>query len=170
MRALAAVLAVVLVACQVAPVETPDPAAIPSGSLEPGEQAPIGPIIEVGSGSTAGVGWRFAAYESASGWCMQLETQTSSETGCGDPLPTEDEPFGFVSKSGTVVHGVASAETATVFLILNGVGRVPATMMSLESAGIDAVAFVGVAPVDAEVTHVQAVKLNGDVLDSRELP
>ena len=39
-----------LAGCSVASVETPDPAAIPTGSLEAAVAAATGPIVELGSG------------------------------------------------------------------------------------------------------------------------
>jgi len=172
-RALLAALGVAVLAlagCQIVQVETPHPAAIPSGSLEADGPAAIGPVVELGSGSTAGIGWRFAIFESDDGWCMQLETQAVTQTGCGQIPPEEGDAFGAVSQSGSIVHGVASEETATVFLIIDSLGRVPATLMALDDAGLEGHAFVGTAPADANVTHVMAVKLNGEILQTYELP
>jgi hypothetical protein len=160
----------VLAGCQIVQVETPDPAAIPSGSLEATGPPAIGPIVELGSGTTAGIGWRAATFESEDGWCLQLETQAVTETGCGPIPPEEGAAFGSVSQSGSIVHGIASEETATVFLIIVSLGRVPATMMALDDAGLDGHAFVGIAPADANVTHVMAVKMNGEILQTFELP
>jgi hypothetical protein len=159
-----------LAGCQIAQVETPDPAAIPSGSLEAEGPAPIGDIVELGSGSTVGIGWRAAIFESDDGWCLQLEMQAVTETGCGRLPPEEGAAFGLISHSGPIVHGVASEETATVFLIIDSLGRVPATLMPLDDAGLEGHAFVGIAPADANVTHVMAVKLNGEILQTYELP
>jgi hypothetical protein len=160
----------VLAGCQIVQVETPDPAAVPSGSLEATGSAAIGPIVELGSGSSEGIGWRAATFESAEGWCLQLEMQAVTESGCGQVPPEEDAAIGMVMQSGSIVHGVASEETATVFLIIDSLGRVPATLMGLDDAGLDGQAFVGIAPADANVTHVMAVKLNGEILQTYELP
>ena len=170
LRAAMAAAVVVLAGCQIAQVETPDPAAVPSGSLEPEGAEAIGPLVELGSGSTAGIGWRLATFESNDGWCVQLETQSVTETGCGQVPAEEGRAFGIVSHSGPVVHGVASEETATVFLVIDSLGRVPATLMALDDAGLEGNAFVGIAPADANVTHVMAVKLNGEILETYELP
>lgn len=168
-RAAFGVATLALAGCQVVQVSTPDPAAIPSGSLEAGGPAAIGPIVELGSGSTAGVGWRSAIYESDDGWCLLLETQAGTETDCGEIAPEEDHAFGAISQSGPMVHGVVSEETATVFLIIDSFGRVPATLMALDDAGLEGHAFVGIAAPDANVTHVMAVKLNGEILETYEL-
>jgi hypothetical protein len=169
-RAALVVPALALAGCQIVQVETPDPAAVPSGSLEAEGPAAIGEIVELGSGSTAGVGWRLATFESADGRCLQLETQAVTQAGCGQVPPEEGAAFGLISHSGPIVHGVASEETATVFLIIDSLGRVPATMMALDDAGLEGHAFVGIAPADANVTHVMAVKLNGEILQTYELP
>jgi hypothetical protein len=43
--------------------------------------------------------------------------------------------------------------------------------MPLGEAGLEGdVAFVGIAPIGAEVSHVMAVRLNGEVLGTQELP
>lgn len=162
---------IVLGGCVVTPVETPDPAAIPSGSLEANGPPAIGPIIELGSGTTAGIGWRYAAYESDDGWCTQLETQAVTETGCGQLLPEEEAAFGSVSHGDPIVHGVVSADTATVWLLTESGIRVAfATLMPLEPAGLEGQAFVGIAAAGTELTHVMAVKLNGEILETYELP
>ena len=160
----------VLTGCQIFEVEPPDPASIPAGSIEPEGGTATGPAVEVGSGVSSGIGWRYAVFPSADGWCTQLETVAVMSAGCGDVLPEAGKAFGSVSHSGSIVDGIVTEETATVFLIINGLGRTPATLMSLEDAGLEGQAFVGIAAADANVTHVQAVKFNGDVLETYELP
>jgi hypothetical protein len=173
-RGLAAVL--LLTGCSVASVETPDPAAVPSGSIGAHAAPATGPIVEVGSDSTLGIGWRFSVYPSADGWCTQLETGIVTRAGCGEILPEEGSAFGSVGTGDpldggvTVTEGIASAETVTVWLIAEDGRRSPATMLSLEEAELDAQAFVGFAPADVVVTHVMAVAFNGEVLETYELP
>jgi hypothetical protein len=172
-RALAGLLALAvgLLGCDLVAVDAPDPAAIPSGSIEPEGGVATGPAVEVGSGVSSGIGWRYSVFPSADGWCTQLETQAVTETGCGQIVPEGEPAFGTVSHSGPVVHGVVSAETATVWLIAEGGSRVAfATPMPLEEAGLEGQAFVGIAPADATITHLQAYKLNGEVLETYELP
>jgi hypothetical protein len=160
-----------LTGCQIVSVETPDPAAIPSGSLEADGPAAIGSVTEIGSGSSAGVGWRLATYESDDGQCLQLEMQMVTETGCGRLLPEGDAAFGSVSQSGPIVHGVVSSETATVWLLAEGGTRVAfATLLPLADVALEAQAFVGIAEAGTELTHVMAVKLNGEILETFELP
>jgi hypothetical protein len=160
-----------LAGCQIVPVESPDPAAVPSGSLEADGPAAIGPVIELGSGASAGIGWRYAAYESDEGWCTQLEMQAVTETGCGQILPEGGAAFGSVSHSGAIVHGVVAADVATVWLLAEGGSRVAfAERMPLEPAGLEGQAFVGIATAGTELTHVMAVKLNGEILETYELP
>jgi hypothetical protein len=171
----AAALALVasLLGCTVAPVASVDPAAVPASSLVPrGDEPATGPIVELGSGTTLGVGWRYSIYESASGWCRQLETASATSVGCGDPLPTDDAAFGGVGSSEDgPVEGIVSEETITVWLVdgRSG-GRVPAMTLSLEETGLAAKAFVGFAPDDIEVSHLQAVAANGEILETFELP
>lgn len=174
--ALVVALGAVLAACTVTTVETPDPRAIPTGSLQPQADAATGEVVELGQGQALDIGWRYAIYPSEGGWCTQLETSIVTSAGCGDLLPSGDEAFGSVAQGelepGGVqtVDGIVTSETATVWLIGEGNLRAPATLMSLEPADLDARAFVGFAPPDVTLTHLQAVAQNGDVLETYELP
>ena len=168
---LAATAVLVLAGCQIAEVETPDPASIPAGSIQPQGATPTGPVVELGSGVASGIGWRYSIFPSDDGWCTQLETVSVTTAGCGDLLPEEGRAFGGVSHSGTIVDGLVTEETATVWLIADGVVHLlPATLLSLEEAGLEGQAFVGIAPAEANITHVQALKFSGEVLESYELP
>jgi hypothetical protein len=168
-----AVVAASLLGCTDPPVASVDPAAVPSASLVArGEEPATGPVVELGSGSTLGVGWRYSIYQSDGGWCRQLETASAARVGCGDPLPSGDAAFGGIgSTESGPWEGIVSAETATVWLV-NGrtSARVPAQMLSLEDAGLEGQAFVGFAPEELEVTHLLAVAGNGEILETFELP
>jgi hypothetical protein len=66
---------------------------------------------------------------------------------------------------------MVTPDATTVWLVVNNTPTVPAILMPLSEAGLDGdVAFVGIAPTGAEVTHVMAVRLNGEVLGTEELP
>jgi hypothetical protein len=174
-RGLAALAAAVLVAgCAVTQVETADPAAVPTGTIAPLGPEATGDIVELGSGVALDRGWRFSMYPSDDGWCTQLEMVAVASTACGDPLPHGDAAFGSIGQGdlGGIqnVKGVVTADTATVWLVGEDNVRAPATLMSLERAGLEQRAFVGFAPADVSLTHLQAVKANGDVLETYELP
>jgi hypothetical protein len=155
----------------------PDPAAVPSGDpVAQGAEA-IGPITVIGDGQAFDLGWRYVTYESADGWCTQLELAEVTSTGCGDvALEGEDDHLTAVvveeplSNGATPVTGITSDEIVTVFLIDEARGRVPGRVMSLEEAGREGQAFIGFAPPDWTVTHVQAVVLSGDILETYEVP
>ena len=168
-----ALVAASLLGCTVPPAESVDPAAVPSSSLAPhGDEPATGPVIELGSGTTLGVGWRYSIYESADGWCRQLETASGTSVGCGDAMPADDAVFGGVgSADGAPVEGIVSEEVATVWLVdgRSG-GRVPARLLSLEPAGLAGNAFGGFAPEEVQVSHLQAVALSGEILETYELP
>jgi hypothetical protein len=168
--------AVALAGCTVTPVETLDPATIPSGEpVAHGPDAASGEIVELGSGQTLGIGWRYLIYPSAEGECLQLETVEVITTECGDMLPNGDGGFGSVGRAGlesnpNIITGITSAETATVWLIAGGGTRVaPAILMPLEPAGLEGQAFVGFAPRDVTLTHVMALAISGEVLETYEL-
>ena len=178
LRARAAILAVAVVllaGCrgtevEATPTPTPDPAAIPSGSPEARGAAATGPILELGSGVLSGLGWRYLAYPSDLGWCTQLETAAGSEADCSGVAPDDESAFGHVSENGRVIHGIATPDAATVWLVVGNTPAIPAVLMPLSEAGIDGgTAFVAIVPTGTEVTHVMAVRLNGEVLGTREL-
>ena len=166
--------AVLLAGCQAAEVvetPTPDPAAVPSGSPQAVGATATGPIIELGSGVMSGLGWRYLAYPTDAGWCTQLETAAAVESACGVGAPEEGSAFGFVGESGRVIHGLATPEAATVWLVVNNTPAAPALLMPMTEAGLeDGVAFLAIVPDGTDVSHVMAVRLNGEVLGTRELP
>jgi hypothetical protein len=175
--AIAAMLLLALTGCNVTTVETADPAAVPDGPLEAEGGDATGPVVELGSGVSEGFGWRYAVYPSGSEWCTQLEMVAVTVSGCGDILPQDDRAFGSVGVAdelaggATPVEGIVTAETHTVWIVDENTGmRIPARLMPLEDAGLEGQAFVGFAPPDLTPTHVQAVKENGDVLETYELP
>ncbi len=165
----------VMSACTVAVVETPDPAAIPSG--EPIVDGATGPVTLLGDGQAFDMGWRYLIYESADGWCKQLEMVEVTTTGCGpDLLPAEGEHIGAagaldpLANGVTPVEGIVSDEIVTVWVIDEQVGRLPATLMPLEEAGLEGQAFVAFMPADGTPTHIQALALSGEILETYELP
>ena len=174
-RLAAGAVAVMLAACQIVQVETPDPAAVPSGSLVPHGPEATGPVVEIGSGQAEGVGWRYAVYPSADGWCRQLETVGVAQTGCGDPLPAADRAFGGVgeNEAGSVraVDGFVTQDIATVWVVEADSGRrFPALLMPLDDAGLEAQAFIAFLPEDMDVTHLLALRMSGEIVETYELP
>jgi hypothetical protein len=165
-----------LTGCGVMQVETPDPAAVPDGPLEAHGAEATGPVVELGSGVSAGLGWRYAIYPSDDGWCTQLEMVDLAVAGCGDILPVGDDAFGNVGQGDplangvTPIEGIVTAETVTVWLLADDGRRAPATLMPLDEAGLDGGAFLAFVPPDVTLTHLLAVALNGEVLDTYELP
>jgi hypothetical protein len=170
--------AVIVSACTVATVETPDPAAVPSGeAVAIGEEA-TGPVALVGEGQAFDLGWRSVVYESADGWCMELQLVEVTSTGCGpDLLPPDGDAFGSVSvgeplaNGVTPVEGVVSPEIFTVWLIdSETMERQPAPLYPLEDAGLEGQAFVGFMPADGTLTHIQALARSGEILQTYEAP
>ena len=164
-------------ACTVVHVESPDPAAVPSGEpVAIGAEA-TGPVTELGSGQAFEMGWRYVIYESAEGWCTELQMAERNSTGCGsDLVPPEGEhlsaPGAVARLEGgvTPVEGVVSEEIVTVWIIDEKAGRIPATLMPLDEAGLEGQVFVGFMPPEGTPTHIQAVAINGEILATQELP
>ena len=177
LRAAVLLAAAVLAGCQAVQVEEPNRSAIPSGSIVPQGADATGPIVELGSGRVSGVGWRYAIYPSGEEWCTQFETIEMAATGCGDLLPAEGSAFGSVGRLGAdtgtpgPVEGVVSDDVATVWLVDEETGgRVPAILMPLDDAGLEGSAFIGFTPEGMTITHLQAVKLSGEIVETFELP
>lgn len=147
----------------------PDPSATPSPSAS---------LTEVGDGTVLESEWRYAVGDEDDGWCTRLDVAGTSSSRCGDLLPADDRAFGEVGHGpdeytdAQVVEGFVSDDVATVWLIgERGQYRIPAVLMSLDEVGLeDAQAYVGFALVDVTLTHVQGVALNGEVLETIELP
>ncbi len=180
-RALGAALAFALVgllaACALARVEEPDAGAIPDGPLVAMGADASGPVVELGRGRTQGIGWRYAVYEIADGWCTQLETASLSSSGCGDLFFPRDEgsPFGTVSHGDSTVgpaavDGVVTGDVSAVVVETTTGNRLPTTLMPLDAAGLEGHAFVGFVPARVSPRAVIALGPDGEVLGTRELP
>ena len=70
----------------------------------------------------------------------------------------------------TPVDGVVNNDIVTVMIIDEDKGRLPATLMPLDDAGLEGKAFIGFMPADGTPTHNQAVALSGEILQTFELP
>jgi hypothetical protein len=173
------VLLPVLAGCTVTSVvEEPDPAAIPSGEpVAIGAEA-TGPVTSLGSGRVTDIGWRYVIYESAEGWCTELQMVEVTSTSCGpDLLPPEGEHIGSVGAGQplgngvTPVAGIVSEEIHTVSVMDEGdVRRLPGVLMPLDAAGLDGQAFLAFMPADMTPTHVQVLVLSGEIVQTYELP
>jgi hypothetical protein len=161
----------------------PDAGQIPSGPLQAMGGDADGPVTEVGSGRTLGVGWRYAIYDSADGTCTQLELANMTSAGCatGRLIP-QDSVFGSVGSGGggggpgvasetpTPVDGIVTSRAGAVWIVTNSGARLPATLMSLEAGGHDATAFVGFVPAGETAVRVIATDSDGEVLGAYALP
>lgn len=172
-----ATLLVIVSACTPTVVDLPDPEDIPSGEpVAIGTEA-TGPVTELDRGRTFDLGWRYVIYESAEGWCTELQMVEVTSTGCGpDPLPPEGEHIGSVSvgqpleNGATPVYGIVSEEIHTVWIIDQQVGRIPAIPLPLDETGLEGQAFVGFMDPDGTPTHIQALARSGEVLQTYEVP
>ena len=174
LRMLVPVLAFVLAGCALVREVDRDPAAIPAGPLEALGGEATGPVIELGSGRTFGVGWRYSIYESEEGWCTQLETVTVTSSSCG-PLAPVDSVFGGVGFGGTSdgpapLEGIVSPEVAEVWIETSTGEQIETRLMSLAEAELDGNAFVGFAPENVTVRSVAAVDADGQVLEVWDAP
>ncbi len=143
--------------------------------LEPQGEEATGALVEVGSGDAFETPWRYGIYPTEPGWCTQIEVTGTVASQCVDVLPTGDAAFGAIGQStseeaGTeAVDGVVIGEIATVWLVFETGARLPATLMSLDQAGLEEKAFVGVVPPDETLTHLQALALSGEILETVDL-
>ena len=100
-----------------------------------------------------------------------------TSTSCGpDLLPAEGDSIGSAGaldplESGiTPVEGVVTNDIVTVWIIDEERGRVPAPLMPLDDAGLEGQAFLGFMPADGTPTHIQALAMSGEILQTYELP
>ena len=172
-----AILLVALAACTLTRVEETDPAAVPSGEPVAQGGEPTGPVTLLGSGGPSELGWRYILYESADGWCTELQMAERTSTSCGpDLLPADGDSIGSAGaldslESGiTPVEGVVTNDIVTVWIIDEERGRVRAPLMPLDDAGLEGQAFLGFTPADWTPTHIQALAMSGEILQTYELP
>lgn len=171
----AMVIGAVVSGCGLARVEDRDPAGIPDGPLEAIGAEATGPVVELGRGRSLGTGWRYAIFESADGWCTQLEMASFTSTGCGDPGPQDGHVFAGIGSGGsadgaTPFEGVVGPEVAEVWLTTPSGQRIETKLMPLAEAGLEGSAFVGFAPPDAGVTAAVALDADGRELETYDLP
>ena len=171
---LAAVLTMALSACAITSVDRLDTGAIPTGPIQPlGEEA-TGEIVRLGQGRTLGIGWRYAIYESALGWCSQLEMAGVASTGCGGPVPAQGATFGSVSHGGAAgapssVDGVVAPGVAEVWITSSDGERFPSVLMPLAQAGLAGNAFLAFLPAGAIAASVEALDAEGEIVDVYDL-
>jgi hypothetical protein len=159
-------------------VEEPDPASVPSGEpVAVGAEA-TGPVTALGSGQVLDLGWRYVIFESAEGWCTELQMVEVTSTGCGpDLLPPEGEHIGSagalqpLANGVTPVAGIVSEDIHTVWVVDDAdMRRLPGVLMPLDGAGLEGQAFVAFMPADRTPTHVQALVESGEIVQTLELP
>jgi hypothetical protein len=178
-RALGPAIVLAMAACAATPAGPTDPAASPTPTdpfLRPHGDEATGPVQEIGSGTAFDTDWRLGIYPIRGGWCTQLSVVGLVSARCGDLEPDADDAV-FRSTAtqtseatgATVIDGIVSERVATVWLVAANQQRVPAVLLSLDDWEIDGQAFVGIMPPGLEVTHLQAVALNGAILETRDL-
>ena len=61
-------------------------------------------------------------------------------------------------------------DIVSVWIIDEKVGKIAATLMPLDEAGLEGQAFLGFMPADGTPTHIQALAMSGEILQTYELP
>jgi hypothetical protein len=159
-------------------VESPDAGDMLSGEpVAVGAEA-TGPVTDLGGGQVLDLDWRYVIYESAEGWCTELQMVEVTSTSCGpDLLPPEGEHIasaGALQPLGngvTPVAGIVSEEIHTVSVVdTEDVRRLPGVLMPLDEAGLEGQAFVAFMPADMTPTHIQALLRSGEIVQTYELP
>ncbi len=173
LRTAPAIALILATACSNVP---PEPTASPDAFLQPQGADATGPIDELGAGSGSGGSWRFGIYPTGDGWCLQLAVDDVVSARCDDLVPEDGKAFGSVgvrtseATGVTSVDGIVTEEVATVWLIGENQGRLPALLIPLTDWEVAGQAFLGSAPAGMRLTHVMAVAWNGAVLETYELP
>jgi hypothetical protein len=169
------VVMVLIGGCAIVRVEELDPAEVPDGPLEDMGFEATGQITELGRGRTLGIGWRYAIFEIADGWCTQLEMASLSSTGCGDLPPDEGTAFGSVGSGGpsdglSPVEGLVSSNVSEVWITTSSGQRIETILMPLAEAGLDGKAFLGFAPPGVTPATLVAIGSDGEELETFDLP
>ncbi|HEX2153931.1 MAG TPA: hypothetical protein VHL52_08130 [Acidimicrobiia bacterium] len=134
-----------------------------------------GPIIVIGQGVSHGVEWRYSVYESAEGWCTQLETGGGGGSGCGgDLVPAPGSVFGSYGwgsggNDPVTAEGTVTADAVAVNAIGADGRRFNAVLMGFQRVGFDTQAFVVLAPPGTDLDSLVALDANGEVLAREEL-
>ena len=172
-----AILLVALAACTVTRVEETDPAAVPSGEPVAQGGEPTGPVTLLGSGGPSELGWRYIIYESADGWCTELQMAERTSTSCGpDLLPADGDSIGSAGaldplESGiTPVEGVVTNDIVTVWIVDEERGPSPGPAHAARrrrpgGPGLPRLHAAGRTP-----THILALAMSGEILQTYELP
>jgi hypothetical protein len=150
-----------------------DPGQVPDGPIQPrqGVPRPIGPIVELGRGQIAGVGWRYAAYQSNDGPCLILETASGSSSSCG-PLDMEVSVFAGLGVShGEVmtIDGAVADHVAAVMIETADGRRFPARLLSLQPAGIDGQVLLAMLPGDVPLRAALAIDAQDQLIEAHDL-
>ena len=134
-------------------------------------------FTQVGDGSVLESEWTYGVGMDGDAWCTRLEVAGTSSSRCGDLMPAGEDAFGEIGhgpdaySAAQAVEGIVTVDAATVWLIGDrGEYRIPARLMPLDEVGLDAQGFVGFAQADVTLTHLMAVRFNGEVLETYELP
>ena len=80
------------------------------------------------------------------------------------------EPWEPLESGITPVEGVVTNDIVTVWIVDEQRGRVRAPLMPLDDAGLEGQAFLGFTPPDWTPTHIQALAMSGEILQTYELP
>jgi len=132
---------------------------------------PVGPVVEIGRGVSAGIAWRYSVYESRLGMCTRAELNgREGGLNCGITFGAEP-PGGAIGLMGvgtstgmpSQVEGFASDEVAAVWIETDA-GRVPATIMSLGPAGQAGQFFFALIPERRSLEEAVAVDAGGGEL------
>lgn len=101
---------------------------------------PIGPVVEIGRGESLGVTWRYLVFESAMGFCTEIELAGGpGSASCGGDAPGPEPAgsalglmsVGSATGSPTAIEGFATDEVEDVSIELQDGGRVQASLMPL---------------------------------------
>lgn len=135
-----------------------------------------GPITVIGAGVVDGLRWRYSVYQSADGWCTQLELgDGSGGAGCGVVLELPDGMLVELTGQGSGTgqpdqfEGLAAAEVDEIWLVGGDGTRYPATLMDLGPAAPDLQAFLAFVPAGTNPVSLTALDSNGDVVETIDL-
>jgi hypothetical protein len=155
---------------------------IPSGDHAPLiPDIAIGDPIELGQGTSFGRGWRYFAFDSDDGLCVQLDVGTVASGGtvssmnCGPGFAAADSVFlqlnyGASLNGAVAADGLVRGDVEAVSLRGERGSETAGILMELRAAGEDAKAFVGFLDLGDRIVSITAFDEHGQPLETYHIP
>jgi hypothetical protein len=151
-----------------------------------GDPAPLigdvatGDVVALGEGTAFGRGWRYSAFDSEDGLCVQLDVGTVASGGmvssmnCGKGFAGEDSAFlqlnyGASLNGAVAADGIVRGDVAAVTLRGERGDEAVAALMELPADGDDSKAFVGFLDTGDRIVSITAFDADGQPVETYQV-